>query len=102
MENFEKLKEHIDETSAGVKSIAEAVKSVDEAKNSLVDLIESLSAISEENAASAEETTASAAMLAETLHKLDGEITELEEAAEVIKQDIDYFNILSLDGGNRR
>lgn len=91
MENFEKLKEHIDETSAGVKSIAEAVKNVDEAKNSLVDLIESLSAISEENAASAEETTASAAMLAETLHKLDGEITELEEAADGIKQDIDYF-----------
>lgn len=86
-EAFQNVKNGIDTSIEGIRTIAGKTDKLDEARVKVVDVVQNLTAIAQENAASTEETSASAAevgaimaTIAENTNQLNQIATEMEES----------------------
>lgn len=88
---FNDVKDGIDKSIDGIRTIAAKTQKLDEARIKVVDVVQNLTAIAEENAASTEETSASAAEVGSIVDDIAGNAKHLNEIANEMKESIKMF-----------
>ncbi len=92
-EIFGEVKEGVNDTIKGVKSISKKTDSMDDSRKAVVDTVSSLSAIAEENAASAQETSASTTMVSNLMNEIADSASKLSEIAKDVDDSVSVFTI---------
>jgi len=90
-EIFGEVKEGVNDTIKGVKSISKKTDSMDDSRKAVVDTVSSLSAIAEENAASAQETSASTTLVSNLMNEIADSASKLSEIAKDVDDSVSVF-----------
>ncbi len=88
---FRDVKDGIDKSIEGIRTIAVRTEKLDEARIKVVDVVQNLTAIAEENAASTEETSASAAEVSSIVESIAENAKQLNTIASELEESIRIF-----------
>lgn len=88
---FRDVKDGIDKSIEGIRTIATRTEKLDEARIKVVDVVQNLTAIAEENAASTEETSASAAEVGSIVESIAENAKQLNVIANELEDSIKIF-----------
>lgn len=88
---FRDVKDGIDKSIEGIRTIATRTEKLDEARIKVVDVVQNLTAIAEENAASTEETSASAAEVGSIVESIAENAKQLNVIANELEESIKIF-----------
>lgn len=88
---FRDVKDGIDKSIDGIRTIATRTEKLDEARVRVVDVVQNLTAIAEENAASTEETSASAAEVGSIVESIAEDAKQLNVIANELEESIKAF-----------
>lgn len=90
---FENVKQGIDSSIDGIRTIAGKTEKLDEARVKVVDVVQNLTAIAQENAASTEETSASAAEVGSIMSNIADNADQLHQIAVKLEESVNQFVI---------
>lgn len=88
---FRDVKDGIDKSIEGIRTIAVRTEKLDESRIKVVDVVQNLTAIAEENAASTEETSASAAEVSSIVESIAENAKQLNTIASELEESIRIF-----------
>lgn len=88
---FQSVKEGIDKSIEGIRTIARQTEQMDEARIKVVDVVQNLTAIAEENAASTQQTAASAAEVGSIMSTIADNAGYLNQIADGLEESIKQF-----------
>ncbi len=92
-EIFVGVREGVEQTIAGLKTISNRTVTMDGAREEVVNVVENLSAIAEENAASTEETSAAATIVNELMGNVSGAADHVSKVVEEMEAELSIFKI---------
>ncbi|MBO5283892.1 MAG: HAMP domain-containing protein [Lachnospiraceae bacterium] len=90
---FGDVKEGINKSIEGIRTIAKRTEELDTARVKVVDVVQNLTAIAEENAASTQETSASATEMSAIMGSIESSARELNEIADQLHNTVSRFQI---------
>ncbi len=90
---FGDVKEGINKSIEGIRTISKRTEELDAARVKVVDVVQNLTAIAEENAASTQETSASATEMSAIMGSLESNARELNDIADQLHNTISRFQI---------
>ncbi len=90
---FGDVKEGINKSIEGIRTIAKRTEELDAARVKVVDVVQNLTAIAQENAASTEETSASATEMSAIMGSIESNAQELNTIADQLHDTISRFTI---------
>ncbi|MBO5055623.1 MAG: methyl-accepting chemotaxis protein [Lachnospiraceae bacterium] len=88
---FQNVKNGIDNSIEGIRTIAGKTEKLDEARVKVVDVVQNLTAIAQENAASTEETSASAAEVGAIMTNIAENANQLNQIANELEESVKQF-----------
>ncbi len=88
---FQNVKNGIDNSIEGIRTIADKTEKLDEARIKVVDVVQNLTAIAQENAASTEETSASAAEAGAIMTDIAENASLLNQIANKLEESVKQF-----------
>lgn len=88
---FQNVKNGIDNSIEGIRTIAGKTEKLDEARVRVVDVVQNLTAIAQENAASTEETSASAAEVGAIMTNIAENASQLNQIANELEESVKQF-----------
>ncbi len=88
---FGEVSDGIEDSIAGINSIADKVAQMDTARVSVVDTVSNLSAIAEENAASTQQSSASVSAITGIANQIEDSSTDLKKIAEILDDKMRAF-----------
>lgn len=88
---FQNVKNGIDNSIEGIRTIANKTEKLDEARVKVVDVVQNLTAIAQENAASTEETSASAAEVGAIMTNIAENANQLNKIANELEESVKQF-----------
>lgn len=90
---FGDVKEGINKSIEGIRTIARRTEELDAARVKVVDVVQNLTAIAEENAASTQETSASATEMSAIMGSIESNARELNDIADQLHNTVSRFRI---------
>jgi len=93
IDSYEKIVENLGGMTAEVEQIMKVIKTIDESKSSIANRIASVDAVSQENLMSTEEIAAATQDNKSTVYDMNDKVSQLDELASQVHQQIDHFNI---------
>ncbi len=92
-DTFRAINDNVKTALEKVNLLTENIEQVHQDKNQIIDIVTNLSAISEENASSTEELSASIEEVASTTEEFAANVANLNEVFEVLKKQINKFQL---------
>lgn len=92
-EAFQHVKEGIDKSIEGIRSISDKTRQLDDTRGKVVDVVQSLTAIAQQNAASTEETSASVTEVGEIMINVSDDAKNLNQIANDLENSVKLFTI---------
>lgn len=90
---FGEVKNGIDISLEGVRSIYEDINKMDQARSGVVEVVQNLTAIAEENAVSTRETSESATEVATIMDRISSQAAALKDVASELERTVSVFRI---------